>query len=89
MYGHWDHADGYGFQPDSVFYVDGYFKLQQQEGKYMTPGLPGDSDGVGVEDSNDDILTYFWNVIVLKRWTYIFLVWLISMNLTLILKGLL
>src|SRR5687768_646603 len=25
MYGHWDHADGYGFQPDSSFYINGNF----------------------------------------------------------------
>jgi hypothetical protein len=34
MYGLWDHADGYGFQPDSAFYADGYFELALAEGKY-------------------------------------------------------
>ncbi|HLT71206.1 MAG TPA: CehA/McbA family metallohydrolase [Cyclobacteriaceae bacterium] len=34
MYGHWDHADGYGFQPDSSFYVDGGFELELPEGEY-------------------------------------------------------
>jgi hypothetical protein len=34
MYGLWDHADGYGFQPDSSFYVAGTFDLPLPEGKY-------------------------------------------------------
>jgi hypothetical protein len=34
MYGVWDHADGYGFQPDSSFYVNGSFELRLPEGKY-------------------------------------------------------
>lgn len=37
---------------------------------------------------NEDVLTYFWDVIVLKLWTFIFVVWMISMNLTLISTGL-
>lgn len=37
----------------------------------------------------DDILTYFWNVIVLKFWTFVFIVWMISMNLILLTRGLL
>jgi hypothetical protein len=34
MYGVWDHADGYDFQPDSSFYVDGQFQLSLPEGEY-------------------------------------------------------
>jgi hypothetical protein len=34
MYGLWDHADGYGYQPDSSFYVDGSFALNLSEGEY-------------------------------------------------------
>ncbi|MEX0601591.1 MAG: hypothetical protein WD205_13160, partial [Rhodothermales bacterium] len=34
MYGMWDHADGYGYQPDSSFYVDGYFELDLPDGTY-------------------------------------------------------
>ncbi|HYF68916.1 MAG TPA: CehA/McbA family metallohydrolase [Ohtaekwangia sp.] len=34
MYGLWDHADGYGFQPDSAFYVDGFFELLLEPGRY-------------------------------------------------------
>lgn len=34
MYGVWDHADGYGFLPDSAFYVDGNFQLSLPEGQY-------------------------------------------------------
>jgi hypothetical protein len=34
MYGVWDHADGYGFQPDSSFYTSGNFTLTLQEGNY-------------------------------------------------------
>jgi hypothetical protein len=34
MYGVWDHADGYGFQPDSAFYADGRFHLGLPPGEY-------------------------------------------------------
>ena len=34
MYGLWDHADGYGFQPDSSFYVAGSFRLSLPPGTY-------------------------------------------------------
>lgn len=34
MYGLWDHADGYGFQPDSAFYVNGTFDLNLPPGEY-------------------------------------------------------
>lgn len=34
MYGMWDHADGYQFQPDSSFYVDGNFSLELETGDY-------------------------------------------------------
>ena len=34
MYGHWDHADGYGYQPDSSFYVPGTFALDLPAGRY-------------------------------------------------------
>jgi len=37
----------------------------------------------------DDILTYFWNVIVLKLWTLTFVIWMLVMDLTLISRGLL
>jgi hypothetical protein len=36
---------------------------------------------------NEDVLTYFWNVIVLKFWTFVFVLWMISMDLILIFKG--
>ncbi len=35
MYGMWDHADGYGYQPDSAFYVDGFFELDVEPGRYV------------------------------------------------------
>lgn len=35
MYGLWDHPDGYGFQPDSAFYVNGYFRLALPPGDYI------------------------------------------------------
>jgi hypothetical protein len=35
MYGLWDHADGYGFQPDSAFYADGRFRLDLPPGEYI------------------------------------------------------
>ena len=34
MYGLWDHEDGYGFQPDSSFYVAGNFQLPLSPGTY-------------------------------------------------------
>lgn len=34
MYGHWDHADGYGYQPDSAFYVSGAFEVALPPGRY-------------------------------------------------------
>jgi hypothetical protein len=40
------------------------------------------------KNKNDDILTYFWNVIVLKLWTLIFIIWMITLNLTLLFVGL-
>ena len=35
MYGLWDHEDGYGFQPDSSFYVAGRFRLTLPPGTYQ------------------------------------------------------
>lgn len=35
----------------------------------------------------DDVLTYFWDVLVLKLWTCMFLIWMIVMNLMLIKGG--
>lgn len=35
MYGLWDHADGYGYQPDSSFYVDGSFQMDLPAGTYI------------------------------------------------------
>lgn len=34
MFGFWDHADGYGFQPDSSFYADGTFDIDLSPGDY-------------------------------------------------------
>lgn len=34
MYGMWDHADGYVYQPDSSFYVDGAFEVDLAPGTY-------------------------------------------------------
>lgn len=34
MYGLWDHADGYGFQPDSSFYTEGNFEADLPAGNY-------------------------------------------------------
>jgi hypothetical protein len=36
---------------------------------------------------NDDVLTYFWNVLVLKLWTFMFMVWMITMNVVLLTEG--
>lgn len=40
------------------------------------------------KDPKDDILTFFWNVIVLKFWTFVFVFWMIAMNITLVINGL-
>jgi hypothetical protein len=40
------------------------------------------------KDDNEDILTFFWNVVVLKLWTGIFIVWMIVMNMLLLFQGL-
>ena len=34
MYGRWDRAEGYEFQPDSSFYVDGGFNMELPGGEY-------------------------------------------------------
>ena len=34
MYGMWDHADGFGYQPDSSFYADGFFEIDLAPGAY-------------------------------------------------------
>jgi hypothetical protein len=39
------------------------------------------------KNKNDDILTYFWNVIALKFWTFILILWMITMNITLFTHG--
>lgn len=39
------------------------------------------------KNSNEDVMTYFWNVLVLKLWTFIFVLWMIVMNLTLVSGG--
>jgi hypothetical protein len=39
------------------------------------------------KDKNEDVLTYFWNVIVLKLWTFIFMLWMIPMNIALLTQG--
>lgn len=36
---------------------------------------------------NDEFFTYFWNVIVLKLWTLIFVLWMIPMNIILLTRG--
>jgi hypothetical protein len=36
---------------------------------------------------NDDLLTYFWNVIILKLWTFIFMLWMIPVNFTFLTQG--
>ena len=35
MYGHWDHADGYAYQPDSSFYINGNFQMDLPPGTYQ------------------------------------------------------
>ena len=39
------------------------------------------------KDPSDDFLTYFWNVIVLRFWTFIIAIWMILMSVILITHG--
>jgi len=41
----------------------------------------------GKIDDLDDALTYFWNVVVLKLWTFIIAVWMIVMVIHLLTAG--
>ena len=43
--------------------------------------------GEFTKNKHGDILTYFWNVLVLKIWTFIFIVWMIFTNLILFSHG--
>jgi hypothetical protein len=38
-------------------------------------------------NKNEDLLTYFWNVIALKLWTSIFMLWMLIMNIILFTDG--
>lgn len=38
-------------------------------------------------DVRDDIMTYFWNVIVLKLWSFIFIVWMLAENFSMFIQG--
>lgn len=51
MYGLWDHADGYGYQPDSSFYVNGNFHIELPAGAY-TISL---SKGIEYQDQHHNI----------------------------------
>lgn len=50
MYGMWDHADGYGYQPDSSFYVDGFFEVDLAPGTYILSISKG-NEYVAVSDT--------------------------------------
>lgn len=50
MYGMWDHADGFGYQPDSAFYVDGTFDLALAPGTYVL-SLSKGNEYVAVRDT--------------------------------------
>lgn len=39
------------------------------------------------KDKSEDVLTYFWNTIVLKLWTLIFMLWMIPTNIILLVNG--
>ena len=50
MYGMWDHADGYGYQPDSSFYVDGFLEVDLEPGRYVLAITKG-NEYVDVRDT--------------------------------------
>lgn len=50
MYGMWDHADGFAYQPDSSFYVDGSFNLELEPGTYVVAVSKG-NEYVEVRDT--------------------------------------
>jgi hypothetical protein len=52
MYGMWDHADGFGYQPDSAFYIDGFFELELAPGSYLLSISKG-NEFVAVHDTVD------------------------------------
>lgn len=67
MYGRDDIAEGYGFQPDSAFYVDGEFSIHVQPGKYelkITKGTEYLNQYHVLDLSNGDLDTTF----TIKRW---------------------
>ncbi len=68
MYGQWDHADGYSFQPDSSFYVNGFFSLELRVGTYeitVSKGLEYLDQKIFVDLSSTKITA---REIKLKRW---------------------
>ncbi len=67
-YGVWDHADGYGFQPDSSFYVAGTFNLNLPPGKYQLslskgPEFLNQTHTLTIESGKSLVKTYG-----MKRW---------------------
>lgn len=67
-YGVWDHADGYGFQPDSSFYVAGTFALNLPPGKYQLalskgPEFLNQTHSLTIEPGKSLRKTY-----AMKRW---------------------
>jgi len=40
------------------------------------------------KDPDEDALTYFWDVVILKLWTFGFILWMIVMNVSLLSDGL-
>jgi hypothetical protein len=68
MYGLWDHADGYEFQPDSSFYVGGSFSMHLAPGEYEIKVSKGFeyvdiTERFSVGDGKNSSIT-----ITLKRW---------------------
>jgi hypothetical protein len=68
MYGQWDHADGYLFQPDSSFYIEGFFSLELPTGIYeifISKGLEYIDERITINIADSKNLA---REIKLKRW---------------------
>lgn len=68
MYGRNDAAEGYAYQPDSAFYVDGAFSVELKPGKYrmiLTKGFEYISQEHGIDLKDGENIS---QTILLERW---------------------
>lgn len=68
MYGRDDRAEGYGYQPDSSFYVDGQFSIKLSPGMYklkITKGNEYLAQELSIDLTSSDLMD---TTVVMKRW---------------------